>query len=448
MAKNESKYICSACGASYRKWLGKCEECGQWNTVSECEAVGIVSGRSAVELSSLSEFKANETRGCCGIQEFDRVCGGGIVKGSVILIGGEPGIGKSTLLLQVLSNLSQEYNCIYLSGEESKEQICLRAARLGVSHSGIRLACENDIDAVLNTIGKKIDFLVVDSVQTLHSETSESLPGSITQVRTCAAKLINYAKETGAAIFLVGHVTKDGMIAGPKILEHMVDTVLYFEGERGNTYRILRAIKNRYGSCGEVGIFEMRESGLSSVDNPSKMFIGSHNNVLPGNVVFAGIEGSRPILVEVQALVTKSYFPAPRRTVVGCDINRLLTIIAVLEARCNISFADRDIYLNVVGGLKISEPAGDLAIAVSLISARFNVSVPSGTCVFGEIGLTGEIRSVSKISERVNEARKLQFSTIISPVCEECEGISSYKSVLQCAKALFKKEDGNDSSSS
>ncbi len=441
MAKNESKYVCSVCGTNYHKWVGKCEECGQWSTVTECETIGIKSKNSTIELSSLSDFNENESRSYCGIHEFDRVCGGGIVRGSVILIGGEPGIGKSTLLLQVLSHLSVENKCIYLSGEESKEQICLRASRLSVSNSNIKLACENDIDAVLDTIGNNVDFLVVDSVQTLHSSMSESVPGSITQVRTCAAKLINYAKETGTAIFLVGHVTKDGMIAGPKILEHMVDTVLYFEGERGNTYRILRAIKNRYGSCGEVGIFEMRESGLSSVDNPSKMFIGSHENVLPGNVVFAGIEGSRPILVEVQALVTKSYFPAPRRTVVGCDINRLLTIIAVLEARCNVSFADRDIYLNVAGGLKITEPAGDLAIAISLISARFNVSVPNGTCVFGEIGLTGEIRSVSKISERVTEAKKLQFSTIISPICEECGDINSYKSVLQCAKALFKKEE-------
>ena len=436
-----AKYYCTECGAEYPKWLGRCEDCGQWSTVVEVDNVTITSVAKNIDFYDLSCQQDVVNRTKSGIAEFDRVCGGGVVKGSVILIGGEPGIGKSTLLLQALAALSEHNKCVYISGEESKEQICLRANRLGLSNADIKLACENDIDAVLEALDDDLDFLVVDSVQTLHSAVSGSIPGSISQVKACAASLINFAKQTKTAVFLVGHVTKDGAIAGPKILEHMVDTVLYFEGERGDSYRILRAIKNRYGSCGEVGIFEMKENGLFSVENPSKMFINSHGNDAPGNVVFAGIEGSRPLLVEVQALVTKTCYPSPRRTVVGCDLNRLLTILAVLEARCKVSFSDRDVYLNIAGGFKISETAGDLAIAISLISARFNVPVPRGTCAFGEIGLTGEIRSVSKIAERVNEAKKLDFSTIISPPCDECEGIQTFKNVLECAKKMFGKDE-------
>lgn len=444
MSKSGAKYYCTECGAEYPKWLGKCESCGQWSTIIEHVEVSVSPALSQVEFYNLNDEQDVVQRVMSGITEFDRVCGGGIVKGSVILIGGEPGIGKSTLLLQVLSALSSKHRCTYISGEESRGQICLRAGRLGVAASNIQLACETDIDAVLSSLSLSEEFLVIDSVQTLHSSVADSIPGSITQVRACSANLINFAKKSGAAIFLVGHVTKEGAIAGPKILEHMVDTVLYFEGERGNSYRVLRAVKNRYGSCGEVGIFEMKESGLYSVGNPSEMFLHLNDEILPGNVIFAGIEGSRPLLVEVQALVTKSYLPSPRRTVVGCDMNRLLTILAVLESRCNLSFSDRDVYLNIAGGLKITEPAGDLAIAVSLISARLNISVPRGTCAFGEIGLTGELRSVAKIAERISEARKLCFSQVISPVFEDLADngdvkVNQFNNILNCAKSIFSK---------
>lgn len=444
MFKKESKnnFYCTECGATYPKWLGRCESCGQWNCILEIvpQAIHTNSGGS-VEFSNLKDSDATTERVFSQIEEFDRVCGGGIVPGSVILIGGEPGIGKSTLLLQVLALLSQDSQCVYISGEESKQQICLRATRIGVSDANVKLACETNIEAIISSLSAKDNFIVIDSIQTLQSSIVESIPGSIAQVKACAAELINFAKKNGTTIFLVGHVTKDGSLAGPKILEHMVDTVLYFEGERGNSYRILRTVKNRYGSCGEVGIFEMRGDGLFSVKNPSEMFLNNGSTNLPGNVVFAGIEGSRPILVEVQALVTKSYLSAPRRTVVGCDLNRLLTVLAVLESRCKLSFAERDVYLNIAGGLRISEPAGDLAIALSLISGRLNVSLPEKTVAFGEIGLTGEIRSVARIEERINEAVKLEFFKAISPVCDvDNEKISMLKfsNVLDCAKSLFK----------
>lgn len=442
--KIKSSFYCTECGATYPKWLGKCESCGKWSTIEELVKTNFSFGASAsdkLEFSSLSDANVEAERTFSNICEFDRVCGGGIVQGSVVLIGGEPGIGKSTLLLQIAAMLSQDNECVYISGEESKQQICLRAERLSVSNSNVRLACEIDVNLILSSLTGRERFVVIDSIQTLQSNFVESIPGSIAQVKACAAEIINFAKKNNVTIFLVGHVTKDGSLAGPKVLEHMVDTVLYFEGERGNSYRILRAIKNRYGSCGEVGIFEMRGSGLASVENPSEMFINNGYTNLPGNVVFAGVEGSRPILVEVQALVAKSYLPAPRRTVVGCDLNRLLTILAVLETRCKLSFADRDVYLNVVGGLKINEPAGDLAIALSLISGRLNISLPEKTVAFGEIGLTGEIRSVAKIEERINEACKLNFHNIVSP-CWHVENsnatLNMFETILECAKSIFK----------
>lgn len=446
MKKNiKNNFYCSECGATYPKWMGKCEDCGQWNTILELvpQQINSSNKQGVIQFSTLNDTNTVVNRFFSQVEEFDRVCGGGIVPGSVILIGGEPGIGKSTLLLQVLSQLSQNNECVYISGEESKQQICLRASRLQVSESNVKLACETNIDLIVSALSEKDKFIVIDSIQTLQSPMVESIPGSITQVKACSAELINFAKKSGATIFLVGHVTKDGSLAGPKILEHMVDTVLYFEGEHGNSYRILRTVKNRYGSCGEVGIFEMRGNGLFSVKNPSEMFLNNGGANLPGNVVFAGIEGSRPLLVEVQALVTKSYLPSPRRTVVGCDLNRLLTILAVLESRCKLLFADRDVYLNIAGGLKISEPAGDLAIALSLISGRLNIALPEKTVAFGEIGLTGEIRSVSKIEERINESVKLDFSKVISP-CSEINNqeisVLKFPSILDCARALFKSE--------
>jgi DNA repair protein RadA/Sms len=416
--KDEKSYYCSECGARYPKWLGRCEDCGQWNSISEDIKVKGISSREAqfVEFKTISSGPSRIERKFSGIDEFDRVLGGGMVSGSVVLIGGDPGIGKSTLLLQILSSLSQDYDCIYVSGEESSEQIFLRAARLEANNSNIQLACETNVDLILKSLsGRSVDFLVVDSVQTLQTSSVESIPGTVTQVRASTYELINFAKTTGATVFLVGHVTKDGAIAGPKTLEHMVDTVLYFEGERGNAYRILRSVKNRYGPCDELGIFEMQQQGLVSVSNPSVLFLTQRDYDVAGTTVFSGIEGTRPLLIEVQALVSRSYFTAPRRTVVGWDINRLFTILAVIESKCRISFSDKDVYLSIAGGLRISEPAGDLAVAVSLLSAKSGCIVDREICAFGEIGLTGEIRSVSRCSERIKEAEKLGFKKIILP---------------------------------
>jgi DNA repair protein RadA/Sms len=419
MAKSEKNFYCSECGARYPKWLGKCEDCGQWNAIVEnVSASGggkTSSSDSRINFQSLSEHREKLDRKLSDIGEFDRVLGGGIVSGSVILVGGDPGIGKSTLLLQVSAALSQEYNCVYVSGEESAGQICSRAARIEASDSRIKLACETDVDIILNSLGEDVDFLVVDSIQTLQTPSADSIPGTVSQVRACAYKLINFAKTTNTTVFLIGHVTKDGAIAGPKLLEHMVDAALYFEGERGNPYRMLRSLKNRYGPCDELGIFEMRQKGLVGVSNPSALFLAQRGESVPGSVVFSGIEGTRPILAEVQALVSKSYFASPRRTVVGWDVNRLFTILAVIESKCKISFSDRDVCLSVAGGLKISEPACDLAVAMSLLSARCGKAIPNDTCVFGEIGLTGEIRSVSRCSERIKEAEKLGFKKVILP---------------------------------
>lgn len=420
MAKSEKVFCCNVCGAVYPKWLGRCEDCGQWNTiVEEVVAKSRPSQSSQIEGSipflSLSASSEKVERKCSELKEFDRVLGGGAVPGSVVLIGGDPGIGKSTLLLQVSASLSKKYDCVYISGEESPKQIQLRSARLSVDDSSVRLACETDVDAIVNSLKDGCDFLIIDSIQTLQNSIAESIPGTVTQVRACAYTLINFAKRTGTIVFIVGHVTKDGAIAGPKILEHMVDTVLYFEGENGNSYRILRAVKNRYGPSDELGIFEMHQNGLRGVSNPSTIFLTQRNEGVAGTVVFPSIEGTRPLLVEVQALVSKSYFAAPRRTVVGWDLNRLFTILAVIESKCRISFADRDVYLNIAGGLRVSEPAGDLAVAISLLSARSSGVIKNGTCAFGEIGLTGEIRPVSRCAERVKEAEKLGFSAVILP---------------------------------
>jgi len=417
MAKNEKVFHCSECGARYPKWLGRCEDCGQWNSIIEDTPLRekTIFGKNKIEFQGLSAEGKFTERILSKFAEFDRVLGGGAVPGSVILIGGEPGIGKSTILLQILAAFSENHRCVYISGEESAEQICLRASRLGLSSSNVKLACETNVDAIVSSVGNDTDFLVIDSIQTLCNKNVESIPGTVNQLRTCTYTLINFAKTTNTTVFLVGHVTKDGVIAGPKILEHMVDTVLYFEGERGNSCRILRTVKNRYGSCDELGIFEMSSSGLINIENPSSLFLTPRMDDVPGVVTFAGMEGTRPVLVEVQSLVSKSYLTSPRRTVVGWDMNRLFMILAVLESKTKISFADRDVYLSIVGGLKISEPACDLAVALSLLSARRGVVIPNNTCAIGEIGLTGEIRSVSKCLERIKESSKLGFKNIILP---------------------------------
>ena len=417
MAKSERVFYCSECGARYPKWLGRCEDCGQWNSIIEDVPAQekTIFGKTQIEFQGLSAEGKSTKRIQSGLVEFDRVLGGGAVPGSVVLIGGEPGIGKSTILLQILAAFSKNHRCVYISGEESAEQICLRAERLGLSSSNVKLACETNVDAIISAIGESTDFLVIDSIQTLCSKNIESIPGTVNQLRTCAYTLINFAKTTNTTVFLVGHVTKDGVIAGPKILEHMVDTVLYFEGERGNSCRILRTVKNRYGSCDELGIFEMSSSGLINIENPSSLFLTPRTDEVPGTVTFAGMEGTRPVLVEVQSLVSKSYFTSPRRTVVGWDMNRLFMILAVLESKTKISFSDRDVYLSIVGGLKISEPACDLAVALSLLSARRGIVIPNSTCAIGEIGLTGEIRAIPKCMERIKEASKLGFKHIILP---------------------------------
>lgn len=418
MAKTEKSFYCNACGARYPKWLGRCEDCGQWNCIIEDVRINgksVLGTSSAVEFFHLSHAPKHVNRKLSNIHEFDRVLGGGAVPGSVVLIGGDPGIGKSTLLLQVLAAFSQDYKCIYISGEESSEQVCLRAARLGVETSDVKLACETNVDAIIKSLHCEVDFLVIDSIQTLQNSLVDAIPGTVTQVRASAYELINFAKSTRTTVFLVGHVTKEGMIAGPKVLEHMVDTVLYFEGERGSAYRILRAVKNRYGPCDELGIFEMQHQGLIGVSNPSFLFLTQREEDVPGTIVFSGIEGTRPLMVEIQALVSKSYFSSPRRTVVGWDINRLFTVLAVIESKCKISFSDRDVYLSVAGGLKVSEPAGDLAVAISLLSARSLRVFNGSMCAFGEIGLTGEIRAVSRYDERIKEAEKLGFKSAIIP---------------------------------
>jgi len=423
-------FYCTECGASYPKWLGKCEECNQWNTIVEETQISTnKSNAKPIEFVSLSGTDEVVERKTTDIPEFDRVLGGGAVPGAVILIGGDPGIGKSTLLLQASAALSEKYSCVYISGEESVNQIRLRARRLGVENSKIQLASENNIESILASVHSNIDFLIVDSIQTLQSKEVGSVPGTVSQIRACTHQLIQFAKSTNTCVFLVGHVTKDGIIAGPKVLEHMVDTVLYFEGEKGNAYRILHSEKNRYGACDELGIFEMRQRGLFSVENPSALFLTQRECDTPGTAVFAGIEGSRPILVEVQALVSKSYFNVPRRNVIGWDINRLSMILGVLESRYKISFSDRDVYLSVAGGLKISEPACDLAVALSLISARANKVISRETCAFGEIGLTGEIRSVSRCNERIREAKKLGFKHLVIPAVNQYsdEDISDIK---------------------
>lgn len=434
MAKRSSRYVCQACGASAPKWGGRCEACEAWNTIVE-ETVssgtpgGLGRARGSarpVAFESLSKDATDSTtpaeRRRSGIAEFDRVCGGGLVPGSVVLIGGDPGIGKSTLLLQAVASLAgggsgEALDCVYVSGEESLEQIKLRAHRLGLAASGLRLAAATSVRDILASLdgGAAPDVLVIDSIQTMFLDSLESAPGSVAQVRGSAQELIRLAKARGTILVLVGHVTKDGVIAGPKVLEHMVDAVLGFEGERSHQFRILRAMKNRFGPTDEIGVFEMTDGGLLEVSNPSELFLADHRGEVSGAAVFAGLEGTRPVLVEVQALVAPSPLATPRRAVVGWDSGRLAMVLAVLESRCGMALAGRDVYLNVAGGLKITEPAADLAMAAALVSAISDQPVAEGTVVFGEIGLSGEIRAVSQREARLKEAAKLGFSQAILP---------------------------------
>lgn len=424
MAKNDNYFACQSCGATYKKWQGRCDDCGGWNTIVEETNLSPMSGAivkktkaSKLEYTNLSTIIEGPSRIQTHNQEFDRVCGGGLVRASAILLGGDPGIGKSTLLLQVVAKTADNgAKVLYISGEESATQIQERAKRLEVENSNVELLIETELSNVLQALKeKKPDLAIIDSIQTMWTDTIASAPGTVGQVRTCAHELVRYCKTHGTAIILVGHVTKDGQIAGPRVVEHLVDAVLQFEGERGHHFRILRGLKNRFGPTDEIGVFEMAGNGLQEVPNPSAIFLDERTKGQSGTCVFAGLEGTRPILVEIQALAAKTTFGAPRRAVVGWDSNRLAMILAVIETRCGINYGGHDIYLNVAGGMKISEPAADLAVASALISAISNCPVPDDIVVFGEIALSGEVRNVPRIDARLKEAEKLGFLGAFMP---------------------------------
>ena len=423
LAKPSTRYACQSCGATFPKWAGRCDACGEWNTLVEEAApesapkgLGTARGRR-LDFVGLAGSSEAPPRRLTRIEEFDRVCGGGLVPGSAILIGGDPGIGKSTLLLQVMAQLSQENRCAYVSGEEAVDQVRLRALRLGCAAAPVQLASATSVRDIVASMDSAdgLDVIVIDSIQTMYVDNLDSAPGTVAQVRASAQELIRAAKRRGVVVLLVGHVTKEGMIAGPRVLEHMVDTVLYFEGERGHQFRILRAVKNRFGATDEIGVFEMTDGGLGEVHNPSALFLAERRGDVSGAAVFAGMEGTRPVLVEVQALVAPSPLGTPRRAVVGWDSARLAMVLAVLEARCGVQIGANDVYLNVAGGLRITEPAADLAVAAALVSSLTGEPVPADAVVFGEIGLSGEVRAVGQSDARLKEAAKLGFSTAIFP---------------------------------
>jgi DNA repair protein RadA/Sms len=422
MAKEKSRYVCQACGSVTMRWQGQCPDCAEWNTLVQ-EAAEVTSifaakhnlqgGGRKIDLVGLDHPAALPDRIVSGVAEFDRAIGGGIVPGSAMLVGGDPGIGKSTLLLQIGAKLaSGGRNIVYVSGEESAEQVRLRAIRLGLGKSPVRLAAATSVRDVLTTLGEgdAPDLLVIDSIQTMHSDLIEGAPGTVSQVRASAQELVRFAKERGTAVVLVGHVTKDGTIAGPRVLEHMVDTVLSFEGERSHQYRILRALKNRFGGTDEIGVFAMESEGLSEVPNPSALFLTRRGEPVSGTSVFPALEGSRPVLVEIHALTVRLASGAtPRRAAVGWDSGRLAMILAVLEARCGLSFGTTEVYLNVAGGYRLSDPAADLAVAAALVSALSEKPIPSEAVVLGEIALSGEIRPVAHAPLRLKESAKLGF---------------------------------------
>ena len=421
MAKLKTRYVCQACGSEQHRWQGQCPDCSEWNTlVAESAGVTVFAakhdlrgGGRAVELVGLDSVVALPDRMQTGIDEFDRAVGGGIVPGSALLLGGDPGIGKSTLLLQVAATLAASgRDVVYVSGEEAVDQVRLRAIRLGLGSAPVRLAAATSVRDILTTIGNGPPpaLLVIDSIQTMHSDLIEGAPGTVSQVRASAQELVRFAKERGTAVVLVGHVTKDGTIAGPRVLEHMVDTVLGFEGERSHQYRILRAAKNRFGGTDEIGVFAMEGAGLTQVPNPSVLFLTQRGEAVSGTAVFPALEGTRPVLVEIQALVVRLASGAtPRRAAVGWDSGRLAMILAVLEARCGLSFATAEVYLNVAGGYRLSDPAADLAVAAALVSALSERPVPQEAVIMGEIALSGEVRPVAHAALRLKESAKLGF---------------------------------------
>lgn len=434
MARISTQYVCQSCGAVTNKWVGKCESCNEWNSLQEEKTDKAPPlGRGAksdkgkaqiISLTTLSGEMADPPRIQTGLSEFDRVIGGGFVAGSAVLLGGDPGIGKSTILMQTAAALAQQgKKTIYISGEEAIAQLRMRAGRLGLADAAVQLGAETNVADILATLKADTppDLVVIDSIQTIWSPVIESAPGTVSQVRAAAQELIHHAKTANTALVLVGHVTKEGQIAGPRVLEHMVDTVIYFEGDRGHHFRILRAVKNRFGATDEIGVFEMRGEGLAEIANPSALFLEAREENVAGAVVFASIEGTRPVLVEIQALAAPSSLATPRRAVVGWDQNRLSMVLAVLEARCGISFAGRDVFLNIAGGLRIQEPAADLAVAAALMSSLSQKPLPPNTIAFGELSLSGSVRPVAQTNARLKEAAKLGFATAFAPLSNHDE---------------------------
>ncbi len=425
MARPKTLHTCTECGASSPKWQGQCPGCGVWNTLVETVAepaagtrfvplAGDAGGARVVTLASVSARE--EARTPTGIDELDRVLGGGIVRGGVVLLGGDPGIGKSTLLMQAGARIAAVASVLYVSGEESAQQIALRAQRLQVDAERLHLLTEIRLESILAHLQERKPALaVIDSIQTVYSDALTSAPGSVAQVRECAAQLTRYAKQSGTAIVLVGHVTKEGALAGPRVLEHIVDTVLYFEGDTHSSYRLVRAIKNRFGAANELGVFGMTERGLKPISNPSALFLSGHAKPVPGTSVLATLEGTRPLLIELQALVDTSYGSAPRRVSVGLENNRLAQLLAVLHRHAGIATGDQEVYINAVGGMRISEPAADLPVLLAIVSSLKNRPLPAGLIAFGEVGLAGEVRPVQRGQDRLREAAKLGFSRAILP---------------------------------
>ncbi len=432
MARRAPSFVCQNCGAAFGRWQGKCEACGEWNTLVEegSTAATPMPGRPARKgrlfaLEPLAGEAHESPRLPCGVAEFDRVTGGGFVRGSVLLLGGDPGIGKSTLLVQVAAALARAgHRSVYISGEEAVAQVRLRAERLGLGDAAVELAAETSVEDIVATLshGATPRLVVVDSIQTMWTDAVDAAPGTVTQVRGAAQALIRFAKRSGAAVMLVGHVTKDGQIAGPRVVEHMVDAVMSFEGEGSHQFRILRAVKNRFGPTDEIGVFEMTGAGLQEVANPSELFLSERDLGSPGTAVFAGIEGTRPLLVEIQALVAPTSLGTPRRAVVGWDPSRLSMVLAVLEAHCGVRLSGHDVYLNVAGGLRIQEPAADLAAAAALVSSLANAPLPADAVYFGEVSLSGAVRPVAQTPARLKEAQKLGFTKAVLPEAARGEG--------------------------
>ncbi len=423
MPKPSSIFVCQSCGTVHGKWAGRCDACAEWNTlVEEVQSQNAQPAHKrrktrGIEFVDLGGESRDVPRLKTGINELDRVTGGGLVPGSALLVGGDPGIGKSTLLLQATGRLAASgIKIAYISGEESTGQVRRRAKRLEMADTPVSLAAETSLGPILDALmSAKPQVVIIDSIQTLWTDQLGAAPGTVAQVRACAQELTRFAKKSGACVILVGHVTKDGQIAGPRVVEHMVDAVLYFEGDRAHQFRILRGHKNRFGPTDEIGVFEMRETGLAEVPNPSALFLDGRGEASTGAAVFAGLEGSRPVLTEIQALVAPAAFGTPRRAVVGWDSGRLAMVLAVLEARCGVSFAGKDVYLNVAGGLRINEPAADLAVAAAIASSAFDMPLPSDSVVFGEISLSGDVRPVGRADARLKEAAKLGFKRAIAP---------------------------------